>query len=429
MKKRGLIALLALLLAALALVVAGCGGDDDDEATGDTTEETDGGGGGGTEGKTVRIHSDLPLQGSDRVQSTQMVRAIEFVLEQANNKAGPHTVEFQSFDDATAAKGAWDEAKCAENARTHSDNDAVVGVIGTYNSGCAAIMIPVLCEAGLSMVSPANTYAGLTHEAPGTETGEPDKYFPGGCERNYFRVVASDDNQGRVGADFMKNKLKVTKVYILDDKELYGKGVADAFESAAKDVGIDVVGHEGWDKDAPNYRALMSKIKASGADGIYLGGISTNNGAQLIKDKVSVVGDNEQVKLLYSDGFVLSSLFEEAGANVVEGSYGTAPTLPVDQVKGAGKEFLDAFTEAEGGKNIEVYTLYAAAAAQVYLEAIANSDGTREDVIAKLKEVDLQDTVVGPMSFDESGDPKSKFETVYEAKGGKFTFLERRDVS
>jgi branched-chain amino acid transport system substrate-binding protein len=159
--------LLALLIAALALVVAGCGGDDGGgEAT--PTETAEGGG----EGQTVKVHSDLPLQGSDRVQTEQMVRAQEYVLEQAGGKAGPHTVEFESFDDATAAAGKWDEAKCAENARTHLDDESVVAVIGTYNSGCAAIMIPILNEGGLAMISPANTYVGLTKGGPGTEAGE-----------------------------------------------------------------------------------------------------------------------------------------------------------------------------------------------------------------------------------------------------------------
>jgi branched-chain amino acid transport system substrate-binding protein len=426
LKTRGLWGVIALLLAALVFVVAGCGGDDDEEGAADTaaaTGETEGGG--GAEGKTVKIVSDLPLQGSDRVQTTQMVRAIEFVLEQNNNKAGPHTLKFESNDDSTAAKGAWDEAKCAENARSYVDDDEVVVVIGTYNSGCAAIIIPILNEVPIAMVSPANTYVGLTKSGPGTEQGEPDKYYPSG-ERNYVRVVASDDNQGKIGASYMKDALGVTKVFILDDKELYGKGVADAFEASAKEIGLTVAGHEGWDKDAQNYRALMTKIKASGADGIYIGGISTNNGGQLVKDKASIVGDNEAVKLLVSDGFVLSSLFEEAGADKVEGAYGTAPTQPPDKLTGAGKEFVDAFSEKEGGKALEVYTIYAAAAAQVAVDAIARSDGTREDVLAKLFETDLSDTVTGQMSFGETGDPENATETVYLAKDGAWTFKEAK---
>jgi branched-chain amino acid transport system substrate-binding protein len=414
-KKRSVWAILALLVAALAFAAAGCGGEDEGGEEGAQQEG----------GQTVKIVSDLPLQGSDRPQTEQMVRAIEFYLESVDMKAGDFTLEFESFDDATAAKGAWDEAKCAENARTYAGDDSIVAVIGTYNSGCAAIEIPILNEASLAMCSPANTYAGLTHEAPGTEAGEPDKYYPTGT-RNYARVVASDDNQGRVGADFMKDELGVTKVYVLNDKELYGKGVADAFAASAEEVGIEVVANEGWDKDAPNYRALMTKIRDSGADGIYIGGISTNNGGQLMKDKVSVVGPHSDVQVVVSDGFVISSLFPESGGpKNVNGIYGTAPTIPPEQVTGAGKDFIDQFTEAEGGKQIEVYTIYAAACAQAVVEAIANSDGSRESVLEQLFQVNLDDTVVGPIAFDENGDPQEKFETIYQAKGGKFTFSDR----
>jgi branched-chain amino acid transport system substrate-binding protein len=403
------IALLGLLVAVFALVAAGCGGDD---------------GGGG--GDTVKIVSDLPLQGSDRVQTEQMVRGIEFVLEKAGNKAGDYTVEYESFDDSTAAAGKWDEAKCSENARTYAGSDDVVVVIGTYNSGCAGIEIPLLNEVPIAMISPANTYAGLTHKAPGTEPGEPEKYYPSG-ERNYVRVVASDDNQGRIGAQFLKTDQGCTSVYILDDKELYGKGVADAFEAAAKDIGLEVKGHEGWDKSSQNYQALMSKIKASGATCMYFGGVSANNGGQLIKDKVSTVGDNEQVKLLASDGFVLSSVFDESGGKV-EGAWGTAPTKPVDKLTGEGKALVEEFAEKEG-KAIEVYTTYAMAAAQVALDAISRSDGSREDIIAKLFETNLPDTVVGAMEFNEDGDPASGVESVYKATNGEWTWQEEKSVS
>ena len=396
------------VVAAFVLVAAACGG----------------GGGGG--GKTVKIVSDLPLQGSDRVQTEQMVRGIQFVLDKAGNKAGDYTIEFQSNDDSTAAAGKWDESKCSENGRSYADSDNVVVVIGTYNSGCAGIIIPLVNEVPIAMISPANTYAGLTHKAPGTEPDEPDKYFPSG-KRNYTRVVATDDNQGKIGANFLKTDQSCTSVYILDDKELYGKGVADAFESAAKEIGLEVAGHEGWDKSAQNYQALMSKIKASGADGIYLGGISTNNGGQLIKDKVSVVGDNEAVKLVASDGFVLSSLFEESD-NKVEGAFGTAPTKPVEKLTGAGKELVEEFQEAEGGKVIEVYTVYAMAAAQVALDAISRSDGSREDVTAKVFETDLSDTVIGPISFNAEGDVAGGTESVYKAVNGKWEWQEEKAV-
>jgi branched-chain amino acid transport system substrate-binding protein len=395
-KKAGVVAL-GVMVASLALVAAGCGGSDS---------------------TTLKIVSDLPLQGSNLVQTGQMVDAIKYVLDQADNKAGDYSIEYESFDDAIPSTGNWDEALCASNARSYADDDKIVGVIGTYNSGCAAIIIPILCEAGVAMISPANTYAGLTHSAPGTEAGEPDKYYPNGCTRNYTRVVASDDNQGKAGAQFMKDELGVTSVFILDDKELYGKGVADAFEDAAKSIGLKVAGHEGWDKDAPNYTSLMTKIKSTGANGIYIGGVSPNNGGQLVKDKVAVLGNNETVKLVVSDGFVLDSLFTDAGAENVNGAYGTAPTLPASQLTGAGAEFRDGFQDSIGAdQNIQVYTLYAATSTQVLLDAIANSDGSRADIISKMFAANLMDTATGEMSFNEEGDPANGTEQLFKANG------------
>jgi branched-chain amino acid transport system substrate-binding protein len=407
--KRTVSVAIGSFVAALAIVAAGCGGGDD--------------------GETLKIVSDLPLQGANLVQTEQMVAAMEYVLEQADFKAGDYDIEYESFDDAIASTGNWDEALCASNAREYVNDESVVLNIGTYNSGCAAIEIPILNEAGLAMISPANTYPGLTVSGPGTEEGEPGKYYPTG-ERNYTRVVAHDLFQGNVGANFMMNELGVTSVYILDDKELYGKGVADAFEGVAREIGLEVAGHEGWDKDAPNYTALMTKIKASGADGILIGGVLPNNGGQLIKDKVAVLGNNEEVKLLVTDGFVLSSIFQEAGEQNVEGAYGTAPTLPADQLKGAGAEFLDGFQATLGeGDDIQVYTIYAAAAMQAALDAIARSDGTREDVVAKLFETDLPDSVIGPLSFDANGDPAAGTEQLFRFTGGEIRWQKQLEAS
>jgi len=409
-------AVLVLLVGAFALMASACGGDD---------ESTTGGGGGtGAAPATVKIVSDLPLQGSSAGQTETIVNAIKLYLSQIDNKAGDFTVEYESFDDSTAATGAWDEATCAANARNYVEDESILGVIGTFNSGCAKIEVPIANESSLAYVSPANTAVGLTHEGPGSEPGEPDKYYPSGT-RNYARVVASDDFQGQIDATYMAG-LGVTKVYILDDKDAYGKGVADAFEIAAPDAGLEVVGHTGWDAKASNYKALMTQVKSSGAQGIYIGGISDFNGAQVVKDKVEVVGDNEAVKLMVSDGFVVASLFEEAGADVVEGTYGSAPVLNPEDLTGAGATFLEDYTAQYGDP--EVYTAYGAAAAQALLDAIGRSDGTREDVVAKLFETDIADGIVGPMSFNDQGDPANGLISIFKAEGGAWAFVEAQQL-
>ena len=146
-------------------------------------------------------------------------------------------------------------------------------------------MIPILNRAPngpIAMVSPANTYVGLTHGGPGTAAGEPGKYYPTG-KRNYARVVAADDYQGAADALLAKS-LGVKKVFILNDKEAYGLGVATNFKNAAKKLGITIVGFTAWDGKASSYEALAVKIKASGAQGVFLGGLICENGGKLIKD-------------------------------------------------------------------------------------------------------------------------------------------------
>jgi branched-chain amino acid transport system substrate-binding protein len=411
-KRSTLLSVLVILVGAMTFLAAGCGGGEE-AATGTA--------GGTAGGKTVKIVSDLPLQGSSAAQTAQMNDAIKLYLSELGNKVGNYTVQFEAFDDSTAAKGAWDEATCSANARKYVEDESIIGVIGTFNSGCAKLEVPIANEASLAYISPANTATGLTHAGPGAESGEPEKYYPSGTH-NYARVVTSDDVQGQIDATYMKDKLGVTKVFILDDKDAYGKGVADAFEEAANDIGLAVAGHEGWDANAQNYRALMTKIKATGADGIFIGGISCFNGGQLIKDKVAVVGDNKTVQTVVSDGFVQVSLFDEAGADNVEGIYGSAPTLNPDDLPGAGKEFA-AKVEQQFGKP-EVYTAYAVAALQMMLAALEKSDGTREGVTKALAGASA-DTVVGPITFDENGDPQDKFESIFQGKGGNWEFVEQ----
>src|SRR4051812_2851023 len=315
--------------AALSLVVAGCGGSDNSSSGGgDTTTAASGGGGGsltalpasscsaiqGSKDADFLIASDLPLQGAGRTQTVQMTQAINFVLEQHGNKAGGHTLAYQSCDDSTAQAGKWDSGKVAANASAYAQNDKVIGVIGTFNSGAAEIMIPVLNRAPdgpVAMVSPANTYVGLTHGGPGTAAGEPDKYYPTG-KRNYVRVVAADDFQGAADAQLAKD-LGLKKVFVLNDKEAYGLGVATNMKNALGTLGVPVAGFTAFDPKASSYEALANKIKASGADGVFIGALICENGGKLVKDLRAGLGS--KVHLMGPDGFTpISAGAQGAGA-------------------------------------------------------------------------------------------------------------------
>jgi branched-chain amino acid transport system substrate-binding protein len=408
--RRGVSLVVLALVSALLLI--GCGGGDQS------------GGGGG--GQTVKIVSDLPLQGANRAQTITMVNAIEMAIEERGGKAGSATIEYESLDDATAQAGQWDEAKCAENAQTAAQDEEIVGWIGPFNSGCAAVEIPILNEAGLGMISPANTYIGLTK--PGGEPDEPEKYYPTG-ERNYTRVIVADDEQGQAGALLMEEE-GVESVYILDDKETYGKGLADQVQKSAKEIGIQVVGREGIDGSAANYRSLMNKIAEVDPDAIYFGGIIENNAGQLIKDKVGAGMSNDDVLFIGPDGIFVDTFLTQSG-NAAEGAYVTFGGLPQSELSAKGQQFVQDY-ESQHDDAVQPYTAYAYEAANVMLDAIerASKQGevTREAVLQQIFATEDFNGVLGTWTFDKDGDTSLTELSVQRVENGQFEYQRTIDA-
>ena len=417
--------MLVLAVGLLALTAAGCGGDDDGDA-GDTGGQTQAGGDGGGDVQSLPassctaleyggegdpdalIVSDLPMQGSSRTQTVQMVKAIRFILEERGWKAGELNIGYQACDDATAQAGKWDSGKCSQNGQAYAGNESVIGIIGTFNSGCAQIIIPIANQApggGLAMVSPANTLVCLTEGGPGCADTEPDKYYPSGT-RNYSRVVAHDIYQGAAVAEFAKSQ-GVTSMFILNDKESYGLGVASRLRNALSAVDIEVAGFAAWDPKASSYEALMRQIKESGADGVFLGGLIDENGGQVIKDKVAVLGPNDgDVKLFAPDGFTTQATIDEAGVENARGGFFSVAGVPTEELTGAGKEFIEAFQEELGDEPVDPYAAYGAQAAVVLLDAIERAGGAdRAAIIEELKNTNVEEGILGSFELNENGDP------------------------
>ena len=382
---------------------------------------------------TLWISSDLPKQGGSADQSASTNKAIRLLLKQQGNKAGKFNIKFREYDNSTAAKGSWDDAQCAKNAQAHVASRDEVAVMGTYNSGCAKIIVPILNQdpkGPMVMVSNANTNPGLTKA---WDPGEPDKYYPTG-KRNYWRVVTTDDNQGSAAAQFAKSQ-GVKSVYVLNDRQTYGQGVARSFTSAAKKLGLNVLSSgdagEGWDDKAPNYEALFTKIAALKPDMVYVGGIFDLNGGQLVKDKVKYLGDNTKVKFMMPDGFTgypdFLALPEAAGA------YLSFTGLSIDQFPkgGAAENFQKAYQKEYKEAPTSSFSVYGAAAAQVILDAVARSNGTRKDVFQKMKTVDIPaaKSVVGTrLKFDDNGDILSRDITILVVKDKTETFVKKITV-
>ena len=195
-------------------------------------------------------------------------------------------------------------------------------------------------------------------------------------------------------------------VYILNDKQAYGLGVAKNFRDAAQSLGISIAGFAAWDSKATSYTSIYDKIKQTDADAVFLGGLICENGAQLIKDKVAVLGPNDgAVKLIAPDGFTTQATIDESGS-AAQGMYMSVAGQPIDAFTGKAKEFVDGLLAGPlSGKPIDPYAIYGGQAAQTMLDAIAASDGSRSDVISKLFASDVQNGLLGTFTFSEDGDP------------------------
>ena len=198
---------------------------------------------GGGAGGNIKIYSSFPRTGANKSQTDSVVNSIKLAFEQAGYKAGNFTIVYgatEDLDDGSPAKsGNWDAAVESANAnKAIADPDCMV-YIGTFNSGAAKVSVPIINAANMGMISPANTAVGLTKPF---DPGEPDIYYPNKI-RNYCRVIPADDLQGAVGAAYAK-EAGAKKVYILDDNEAYGKGLATVFNNQAKKIGLEVAAQE-----------------------------------------------------------------------------------------------------------------------------------------------------------------------------------------
>ena len=414
------LALFACLLGAFALGMTACGDDDDDGGDGGSQE----GGGGGT----VNVYSSLPLQGASRPQTTAMVDGIKLALDQAGGKAGDVTIKYTSLDDSTAQAGTWTPEATQANARRVAGDDAAVAYIGEFNSGASAVSIPILNEVPIAQISPANTAVGLTSDEPGadTEAGEPDIYYPTG-ERHYLRIVPKDTIQGAALATVMK-KDGCTTTYILNDKEVYGAGLARNIEAAAKAQGLEVAGNEGIDPKAPNFRSQASTIADAGADCFVFSGITANGAVQLYKDVEAAVPDAQ----LYGPDGVAESGFadpKEGGipADVAAKTKVTVATLSPDQYPEEGQKFFSDFESEYGEPNPDPYAIYGYEAMKLVIDTcteLGADCADRAAMIEALFNTKGRESVLGTYDIDEFGDTTLTDYGVYSIEGGELQFDE-----
>jgi branched-chain amino acid transport system substrate-binding protein len=371
----------------------------------------------GESSNEIHVYSSLPRQGSNTAQTNALVESMRQILD--GQTVGDFTIRYTDLDDSSAANnGDWDGAVAQANATTAANDPDAMVFLGHFNSGAAKLTIPILNNACLVMISPANTYPGLTTSVEGvTEPGEPDSYYPNGY-RNYTRVIARDDAQGGAGAAWAK-ELGATKAYVLDDTQVYGKGLARAWALAAADLGIEVVSadgtSEGFDAKATDYAALAQKIKDSGADFIYIGSITGQNTGKLWKDIRAAMPD---IDIMSGDGVFEAAWYEGAG-DAGNGTYLTFGGVgPNEQTSEAGKQWVADYRASHNGEDPPVYGIYGAAAAQVALNALQNAaaPNDRWEVLKAVFATKDFASYLGTMSLDENGDNTLSEATGYQVE-------------
>jgi ABC-type branched-subunit amino acid transport system substrate-binding protein len=181
-------------------------------------------------------------------------------------------------------------------------------------------------------------------------------------------------------------------------------------------LGLAVAGSGRWDVRDRRYRELARRIERSGADGIFLGGYSFNNGAALLRDLRAVLG--RRIPILAPDGFSeFRDIIEEAGTDA-EGLFASVASFPPSRLPPSGRGFASAFHKAVGG-DVDPYSITTAQAVEVLLAAIASSDGTRASVTERLLEVRVRDGILGSFEFDANGDTTSGAVTIYRIEEGR----------
>jgi ABC-type branched-subunit amino acid transport system substrate-binding protein/DNA-binding beta-propeller fold protein YncE len=356
------------------------------------------------------IASDLSLRGQTGVFSRAMADAIQYVISERGFTAGKHSVGFQSCDHSTSQTANYEKRRCAANANAFARADKLVAVIGPVNSHCAQVQVPILNRAPggpLTLISPSTTYPGLTRGGFSLPAlgyrGEPDVYYPTG-ERNFMRLIAPDDMQG-VAHAMLAKRLGLDSVYLLFNRDrLWKAQLVDPFRRTARRIGVKIAGERAYNPASKGFDALVERIARSGAQGVALGGEWWDGGSDrllmALRDRLG-----PDVAIMTGDGFGYPRIQDVLNA-VGPAAHGlyvamTAVAPDATELSAAARRFESDFGSAETPlENVAG----AAQAAEIAMDAIARSDGSRASVLAQLRRTRVKDGILGSFRFNSAGD-------------------------
>lgn len=392
-----------------------------------------GGGGGGANKGTIAIGVDLPISGTEGSQGLPTLNGVKFAVQKKVSVEG-YTLTVKSFDDAI--QGAHDPQKGAQNAQTMVADQEILGEIGPFNSSVARAMMPILNQAHMTMISPANTNQCLTKDvyipvalgAPRDVTCKdaglpaPSELRPTGTN-NYFRVAATDDLQGPAVADYAFSTLKISKVGVASDNQTYGKGIADTFAARFKKVGGTIVARFDYDsKNTNDFKTFLQQAKSGGAQGIFFGGVTATKGCIIRNQMSGIFPTGEATPFLGGDGIAQDPECIKAAGNNALGIFGAVAIVDPSKVPTAASAIADFKKAYPNSADYGSYTIAAYDATNILIAAMqraikANNGNkpTRDQVRAEVAKTTNFAGATGTITFDKNGDTSAKIISLYES--------------
>jgi branched-chain amino acid transport system substrate-binding protein len=352
----------------------------------------------GTASAQVKLGVEGPITGPNAVFGAQLKNGAEQAAADINAKGGilGKKIELSFGDDVS-------DPKQGVSVANKFVGDGVKFVVGAFNSGVTIPSSEVYQENGILEITPASTNPTVTER----------KMW------NIFRTCGRDDQQGSVAGAYIVKHFKGKKIAVVDDKTTYGKGLADETVKAMAKGGMKPVLREGVNTGEKDYSALVSKIKSSGADLVYWGGLQTEGG--LIVRQMRDQG--VKAPMMGGDGIATDEFASIGGPGVI----GTLMTYgPDPRNRPVAKKVVEEFRAKK--YEPEAYTLYSYAAVQIIAEAATAAKSLDPKKVAEKMHSGMKfPTVIGTISYDKKGDVTRLDYVMYEWKkqaDGKITYVE-----
>ena len=351
-----------------------------------------------SESKIIKVGCVAPLTGDQAQIGIDTCRGARLAIDQANEKG--LSVPGYQFE-ALELDDQHNPAQAVNIAKKFVADVDVMAVVGHFNSSCTKPASAVYHEAGIVQITPASTNPELSKQG----------------FKTFFRIAATDDVQGPKGARYAAHALGAKRVFVIDDKTTYGKGLADEFEKELKKLNVEVLGHEGITQGDKDFTPLLTKVKPFAPDLIYFGGIYPE-GALLLRQMRSL---DIPATFMGGDGIATPVFVELTSSQIAEGSIATMVGGDTKKIPTA-QQFIKDYETRYG--EVGQWSAYGFDAANVLLEAIRKADAKdRSAVLKAMRDIPSFRGVTGEIRFDEKGDNQNQFIGIFKVTNGKLTYI------